>query len=171
MTCSPERMSLRRDRCREIEELVGTYGNADYDPLISRKDYRFYYHLSSLRRALLSWYDFGSYHQNALEVLPGYGALTGLYLERFGSVDAVEPDSSMADALRTRYRVSGLNVEETPLASYGTAKRYDWIFLIDADREVVEGIAKELCARFHQESVLVTEDRIDGRFFSAEGAG
>ena len=74
-------MSLHRDRCREIEELIGTYGNADYDPLISRKDFRFYYHLSSLRHALLSWYDFGS-RQSALEVSPGYGAMTGLYLDR-----------------------------------------------------------------------------------------
>ncbi len=127
-------MSLHRDRCREIEELIGTYGNADYDPLISRKDFRFYYHLSSLRHALLSWYDFGS-RQSALEVSPGYGAMTGLYLDRFASVDAVELDSAMAASLRTRFRVSGLNVEETAFACYETGKRYDWIFLIDADRE------------------------------------
>ena len=36
------------------------------------------------------------------------------------------------------------------------------LLLIDADWDVVVEIAKDLCAFFHQESVLVTEDHIDG---------
>ena len=38
--------------------------------------------------------------------------------------------------------------------------------LINADRSVVCEIAKDLCTFFHQESVLVTENRIDGYFIS-----
>ena len=34
----------------------------------------------------------------------------------------------------------------------------------DADRDVVRRIARELRTAFHQESVLVTEDRISGCF-------
>jgi len=36
--------------------------------------------------------------------------------------------------------------------------------LIDVDRAVVEDIAKDLCAFFHQESVLVTENRLQAHF-------
>ena len=38
------------------------------------------------------------------------------------------------------------------------------LVLIDTDRDKVQRIAKDLCTLFHQESVLVTEDVIDGRF-------
>ena len=36
--------------------------------------------------------------------------------------------------------------------------------LIDAERAVVDNIAKDLCAFFHQESVLVTESQIQAHF-------
>ena len=52
------------------------------------------------------------------------------------------------------YHEDGEYTEETSLV----------LVLIDADREKVQGIAKDICALFHQESVLVTEDVIDGRF-------
>ncbi len=35
--------------------------------------------------------------------------------------------------------------------------------LIDADKAVVDDIARDLCAFFHQESVLVTESRIESK--------
>lgn len=40
--------------------------------------------------------------------------------------------------------------------------------LINADKKVVNEIAKDLCSFFHQESVLVTENRIDGYFVRAD---
>ena len=40
------------------------------------------------------------------------------------------------------------------------------LLLIDADQNVVNEIAKDLCTFFHQESVLVTENSIDGYFIS-----
>ena len=38
--------------------------------------------------------------------------------------------------------------------------------LIDVDGETVQEIAKDLCAFFHQESVLVTENCISGQFIN-----
>ncbi|MBR0303314.1 MAG: DUF3574 domain-containing protein [Clostridia bacterium] len=38
------------------------------------------------------------------------------------------------------------------------------LVLINADRKVVNEIAKDLCSFFHQESVLVTENQINGYF-------
>ena len=52
------------------------------------------------------------------------------------------------------YHEDGDYTEETSLV----------LVLIDTDRDKVQNIAKDLCTLFHQESVLVTEDVIDGRF-------
>ena len=52
------------------------------------------------------------------------------------------------------YHEDGEYTEETSLV----------LVLIDANPEAVQNIAEELCERFHQESVLVTEDKIEGRF-------
>lgn len=40
------------------------------------------------------------------------------------------------------------------------------LLLINVDQDVVSEIAKDLCTFFHQESVLVTENHIDGCFIS-----
>ena len=50
------------------------------------------------------------------------------------------------------YHEDGTYTEETSLV----------LVLIDAERDVVRRIAEDLRRRFHQESVLVTEDRIKG---------
>ena len=52
------------------------------------------------------------------------------------------------------YHDDGEYTEETSLV----------LALIDADPVIVKEIAKDLCAFFHQESVLVTQTRIDGQF-------
>ena len=52
------------------------------------------------------------------------------------------------------YHDDGEYTEETSLV----------LVLIDADPEVVQKIAKDLCAYFHQESVLITENHVDGCF-------
>ena len=52
------------------------------------------------------------------------------------------------------YHEDGGYTEETSLV----------LTLIDVERDTVQKIAQDLRARFHQESVLVTEDRIGGYF-------
>lgn len=52
------------------------------------------------------------------------------------------------------YHEDGEYTEETTLV----------LVLIGTEPDKVQGIAKDLCTLFHQESVLVTENVIDGRF-------
>ena len=52
------------------------------------------------------------------------------------------------------YHEDGEYTEETSLV----------LILINTGRDVVKKIAQDLCTLFHQESVLVTEDRISGYF-------
>lgn len=40
--------------------------------------------------------------------------------------------------------------------------------LIDAEKDTIQRIAEDLCCFFRQESVLITEDVIKGRFFAAD---
>ena len=56
------------------------------------------------------------------------------------------------------YHEDGEYTEETSLI----------LILVEADPDTVQAIAKELCARFHQESVLITEDRVSGRFIGLD---
>ena len=39
--------------------------------------------------------------------------------------------------------------------------------LIDAEKDTIQRIAEDLCCFFHQESVLITENTIKGRFIAA----
>ena len=45
-----------------------------------------------------------------------------------------------------------------------TQERILLISLIDADKQIAESIAKDLCAFFHQESVMVTESVVNVSF-------
>ena len=40
------------------------------------------------------------------------------------------------------------------------------ISLIDVDKDIINEIAKDLCVFFHQESVLITEDRVRAYFIN-----
>ena len=56
------------------------------------------------------------------------------------------------------YHEDGTYTEETSLV----------LQLIAVERDIVRKIAKDLCAFFHQEAVLVTENQIDGYAISEE---
>ena len=49
-----------------------------------------------------------------------------------------------------------------------TEERTLVLSLIDVDRDKANAIAKDLCERFNQESVLITEDRVRAYFVSDE---
>lgn len=56
------------------------------------------------------------------------------------------------------FHEDGTYVEETSFV----------LLMIGTDREVVRKIAKDLCAFFNQEAVLITENQLDGYFVSEE---
>ena len=55
------------------------------------------------------------------------------------------------------YHEDGEYTEETSLV----------LVLLDTEQSITHSIAKDLCKRFHQESVLITEDPIRGYFVNA----
>lgn len=57
------------------------------------------------------------------------------------------------------FHASGEYVEETSLV----------LIMMDAGKDTVRNIANDLCRLFHQESVLITEDYVDGFFLYGQG--
>ena len=49
-----------------------------------------------------------------------------------------------------------------------TEERTLVISLIDADKNIINEVARDLCVFFHQESVLITEDRIRAYYIKEE---
>ena len=115
-----------------IGSFVRMHAGEDFDRLLSGRGYEYYYHLCSLRHALLSWVPFHS-DWNALEVGASFGGMTGLYLKRFRKLDVLESDPDAAEALEQRFPEIGGNIFREGLLRYETEKRYDVILVIDAE--------------------------------------
>ncbi len=115
-----------------ITELIAELGNRPADDRIAgEEDPAVFYNLSSLRHALLSWFPFGK-EWSVLEVGGGYGAMTGLLLERCAGVDVLERLPGRAAAIRRRYGSrTGLRVICADALDFSPAKKYDCIVLID----------------------------------------
>ncbi len=115
-----------------IGSFVRMHAGEDFDRLLSGRGYEYYYHLCSLRHALLSWVPFHS-DWNALEVGASFGGMTGLYLKRFRKLDVLESDPDAAEALEQRFPEIGGNIFREGLLRYETEERYDVILVIDAE--------------------------------------
>ena len=88
---------------QEIAAIIADYRPDQYDEVIADRDeWELFYHLSSLRTALLCWYPFRP-DWHVLEPGAGFGALTGCLTERCARVTALETDPRRAAACRQRY--------------------------------------------------------------------
>lgn len=125
-----------------IEKLISEHGDTDYDSLISEKGYYHFYHLSSLRHALMDWYPFEK--GTALEIGPGYGGLTGLYLKKIGAVDVAETDSGMCESLKNRFGDKRIGIYQTDIFGLDAGKRYDYVFFVDESSLYSGNIENEL---------------------------
>ncbi len=131
---------------RQILDIIRANDTENFDGIIAGlKDWQVSYHLGSLRKAFLGC--FAADGERALEIGAGFGALTGVLLDHFHTVDAVETDPVCAEGLRTRFRHrQNLNIVPEP----GHGCRYDLILAADCldrpdtDREKTLRKLKEL---------------------------
>ena len=131
---------------QEIISIIEDYRPDQYDEVIAKRDeWGLFYHLSSLRTALLCWYPFRQ-DWHVLEPGAGFGALTGCLAERCASVTALEKNPARAAACRKRHaNRENLQVLETELLSLPAGTRYDCIVLVD-QLEKAGGRQRELLA-------------------------
>ncbi len=86
------------------------------------------YHLSPLRKNLLSWYPFGE-GKKLLEVGAGCGALTGVLLGEKNRVTAIELSQNRAAVIRARHSAhkEQLTVVQESFETYSTEERFDYL--------------------------------------------
>ncbi|MBQ6450575.1 MAG: methyltransferase domain-containing protein [Solobacterium sp.] len=105
------------------------------------------YHLSDFRHALLNWYPFAQ-DITVLELGTGFGAMTGLLLERSEHVDTVEIDKERVQAVRERFAGNDhLCVYEADIRTFIPVKTYDCIVITDLLEEYA-GDPAELIRRY-----------------------
>ncbi len=104
------------------------------------------YHLSDLRHGLLNWYPFAE-NARILELGCGFGALTGLLIEKGAHVDAVDRDAERVQAVQERFSdTEKLSVYTEDIRTYRPQETYDCIVIIDLLEEY-EGEREELIRR------------------------
>lgn len=86
----------------QIVEYLKAYG--DDAEVVFKEDTRWpvFYHLSTVRKNILSWYNFRP-DSNALEIGAGFGAITGVLCDKCRSVTAVELSKNRAGGLYQRH--------------------------------------------------------------------
>ncbi|MBQ1407110.1 MAG: hypothetical protein IIY88_03140, partial [Eubacterium sp.] len=125
-------MIIKDETEKTIIGIIENTCRGDYDSAIrSIWDPGVFFHLSSLREGLVRWMPLRQ-GSCVLEIGGGFGALTGAILSMCGSVDVTEPDVTLADAIRTRYK----DCENLRVTADVPVKRYDYIFLMDADEKI-----------------------------------
>lgn len=117
----------------KIAQIIAQYKPEEYDKAIAgAEEYEYFYHLSSLRSALLNWYPFDG-EWDVLEINGGFGALTGVIAAKVTSVDTLEKDSLRAQAMRKRFcGRANIHVYEQNMADFAPGKKYDCIVSINA---------------------------------------
>ena len=143
-------------------------GQEYYDEEIRTTDrWELFYHLSSLRKAALSWYPFRK-GSRILEAGCGFGALTGALCETGGSVDAVDDNPVNAGAVRKRYAGrDNLRVICTDLREFQPKEPYDYIVFVADERKPVGLSLQEFFARL--DSLLAPDGRLLFGFVNADG--
>lgn len=113
-----------------ICDIIRDSESEDYDEKISNyEDPRVFYQLSSLRRGVLGWFPF-SEKWDLLEIGAGYGALTGIFLDRGCKVDSLDINQEYAEGLKERYSsFPNLQVLCQDILTYQPQKRYDCIVM------------------------------------------
>ena len=122
------------------EHRANPFPDADSNGNVKMTEYRVYIGLNDAETKEQK-FGTGRYLETLKEVCRGYKAAFSVDIEEGGY-----------------YHEDGEYTEETSLV----------LVLIDISRDKVQRIARDLCSLFHQESVLVTEDVIDGCFIRGE---
>ena len=121
-----------------IVQYIENRKNESFDDVIE-KDSRWdiFYHLSEMRKALFSWYDFKE-QNSILELGGGFGALTGLFCDKCRRVVTLEKNALRAGAIRKRYSESkNLCVICEDILTWRNEEKFDYIIAV--------GILETLC--------------------------
>lgn len=120
-----------KDVEQDILNYVTAHNETEYSEIIKSDDrWTVFYHLTDIRKALLSWYPFKN-NARVLEIGAGMGALTGLLCEKCGYVAAVELSKVRAQAIFERHRkYNNLDIYVGNVTDIPFENKFDYITLI-----------------------------------------
>ena len=97
--------------------------------LLAETDGEFLYHLSDIRKNLLSWYPFGK-DESVLEIGSECGALTGLFCGRVRRVVAVDPSKTRCEINAYRNDYDNLEIVAGNISDIKFEEKFDYVTLI-----------------------------------------
>ena len=144
---------------KRIRELVFGSDTEDYDGLLSgERNPEVLFALLGLRSQLLSWLPVKE-GDRVLELGSGFGTLTGVFLSRGASVDAVEERPLQAECLKRRFRHRGAFKVYQEIPGPDGTGAYDWIVLAEpsgfSGRSRLNTLLPELAGRLNESGLLL----------------
>lgn len=127
-------MMKKENETVSYEEMLNIVsGQKDYLGVLKEDDrYEVLYHLSPIRWNLLEWYPF-QWNTSLLEIGAGYGAMTGLFLDRVDQVTALVEDQKQKELILARFQEQDrfhVCLMDEDLQEYKN-KMYDYVILIN----------------------------------------
>lgn len=163
-----------------LSRIFSEYQENEFNTVIAReKDARLIYDLSHIRQNLAEWLPIQK-TQSVLEVGAGYGALTGLFIQRAGEVTVIDPSRKHCEILAKRYQqAENLQIyagDFTEILEHNS-QTYDWIFVLDSFEKSCElvdsanpaqDVLKKLRQKLSPQGKLVAacNNRLGLRFFA-----
>lgn len=123
----------------EVAGIVEHYSRDQIVELMETTDkWDLFFHLSSVRRNLLAWYQFRE-NASVLEVDAGNGALTGLLCERCAHVTATVFSAYRAETIGKRYQDrENLDIYVGAVGAMKFVQEFDYIILVNSLENIPE---------------------------------
>lgn len=131
---------------RKIVDYINNSKEEYPDNMLENCDsWEVFYHLSSMRKSILNWYEFDP-QANVLEIGAGFGAVTGVLCDNCRHVTAIEKNPIRASAISRRYKQrKNLEIIVADINDFQCSNKYDYIVMIGAFEKICCQGGKEKC--------------------------
>lgn len=108
-------------------------------------NWQVFYHLSSMRKSILNWYEFYP-EAKVLEIGAGFGAVTGVLCDNCRYVTVVEKNPVRAGAIARRYKQrKNLEIIVADINEFQCTEKYDYIVMLGIFEKICCCDGKEKC--------------------------
>ena len=129
------------DSVKVLKDIIESGKNIE-DAVLEQSDWDVFYHLSDIRKNILSWFVFKK-DAIILETGAECGAITGLLCERAKHVTAMDPSEEYCRINAARNKYDNLGIITGRLKDTAFDGTYDYVTMIGAsEKDVKEGIGK-----------------------------
>ena len=116
---------------KDLYNYIKDRSSDEYEDILGEDDrWTVFYHLSDIRKGILTWYPFNK-NGNCLEIGGGLGAITDLLCEKCKKVTTIEMSEIRADTLYNRHKdIKNLDIYVGDIKDIRFKEKFDYIVLI-----------------------------------------